>query len=327
MVSIAAVALIWLSAHERRLRREALIDPLTGVFNRRSFMEFSVREEARANRGGNTFAVLMVDIDHFKRVNDTYGHPAGDTVIRELAAVASRTLRPSDILARYGGEEFVVSLPDTNQEQAQIVAERLRHAIEATAVIGDAGAIRFTISIGVAICSHDTPLKDAIVRADQALYAAKRNGRNRVELSQSPDTSKAAAPSSAAPPLVSMGRAARGILVVDDDREIRDLLAECLRGNGYAVETVANAADALRVIETDPTVALLFTDVVMPGGMDGFVLGTRAEAIRPDLKVLYMSGYAAPAAASATSGKAIHLLRKPFRLSQVLESIAVALNR
>jgi diguanylate cyclase (GGDEF)-like protein len=266
----------------------------------------------------------MVDIDHFKRVNDTHGHPAGDTVIKELADVATRTLRPSDILARYGGEEFVVSLPDTDQEQALVVAERLRKAVEATAVVSEAGAIRFTVSIGVAICTHRTPLKDAIERADKALFAAKRNGRNRVEVSQSVVLPGISPPRDT--PSAIAARAAVRILLVDDEEDIRELLAECLKQGGYTVITAGTAADALRVIETDPSVTLLFTDVVLPGNSDGFELGRRAEAIRPDLKLLYMSGYLGPAAIGGMTGKAAQLLHKPFRMSHALETVAVAVG-
>jgi diguanylate cyclase (GGDEF)-like protein len=315
IVSLIAVALVKFAEREHNLRWDALIDPLTGVFNRRSFLEFSVREEARAQRGGAGFAVLMIDIDHFKRVNDTYGHQAGDAVIKELADVATRTLRPSDILARYGGEEFVVSLPDTDYAQARVVAERLRTAIETAAVISEAGAIRFTVSIGVATCSHNQPLRDAIARADKALYAAKNAGRNRVEPGP-------LAMRTAEQPLDTTDtREARRILVVDDETEIRNLLAAWLEDSGYVVVSATGAADALHIIETDPTVNLLLTDVVMPGGLDGYELGRRAAALRPDLKLLFMSGFS-----NNDAPRNAPLLQKPFRMSHLLDSIAATLG-
>jgi diguanylate cyclase (GGDEF)-like protein len=326
MVSLAAIAMIRLSGHERRLRREALIDPLTGVFNRRSFLEFSSKEEARTRRGGKTFAVLMVDIDHFKRINDTYGHPAGDVVIKELADVATRVLRPSDVLARYGGEEFVINLPDTTQDQALVVAERLRRAVEASAVVSDAGAIRFTVSVGVATCSHRTPLSEAIAHADKALYAAKQNGRNRVELSLAAALPERSSPAATDESSAEADVEGKRILLVDDEDEIRGLLADWLKDSGYTVLTAGNAADALRIVETDPALALLFTDIVMPGELDGFDLGWRAQAMRPDLKILYMSGYVRPEATDPTRGASVHLLPKPFRLSHVLESVGRALS-
>jgi diguanylate cyclase (GGDEF)-like protein len=326
MVSIAAAALAKLAEHERGLRWDALIDPLTGVFNRRSFLEFSAREEARARRVGTSFALLMIDIDHFKRINDTYGHQVGDTVIKELAEVATRMVRPSDILARYGGEEFVVSLPDTDADQARVVAERLRAAVEAAAVISDDGAIRFTVSIGFATCSHGTPLREAMARADQALYAAKRNGRNRVEASIAapPD---APPPASADAPAADAAQAARAILVVDDETEIRELLAGWLRDSGYDVVTAPNASAALRMVQAEPSIALLLTDIVMPGSIDGYDLGRQAVALRPNLKLLFMSGYNTPAAQAGAPLADAPLLNKPFRMSHVLDMVAFALER
>ena len=326
IVSITAMALSRFSGLERKLRRQALIDPLTGVFNRRSFLEFAVKEEARTQRGGKNFAVLMIDIDHFKRVNDIHGHPVGDAVIKELADVATRTLRPSDVLARYGGEEFVVSLPDTTQDQAQMVAERLRQSVEATAVVSDTGAIRFTISIGIAICSHATPLDAAIARADKALYAAKRKGRNRVEMSLAAGAPAATAQTMSSEISESEAAMQNVVLVVDDESEIRELLAEWLRQSGYVVLTAGNAADALGLLETGPAISLLLTDIVMPGELNGFDLGRQAEALRPGLKLLYMSGYDAAAPVRAARGEAAQVLQKPFRLNNMLESVAAALR-
>jgi PleD family two-component response regulator len=190
-------------------------------------------------------------------------------------------------------------------------------------VVSDTGAIRFTVSIGVASCSPRFSLKDAIVRADKALYSAKKNGRNRVALS----------PASAHPDgleqIVSkkVARPAGRILVVDDELEIRELLANWLEENGYTVVTAGNAADALHVVETDPTVELLFTDTIMPSGLDGFDLGRRVGAIQPEIKTLYMSGYVRPSAVHPAGDGTINLLQKPFRLGDVLDVVAVALAR
>jgi diguanylate cyclase (GGDEF)-like protein len=185
MVLGTAVALGRLATAERKLMLRALTDPLTGVFNRRTFLDMSSKEEARARRRGTLTSVLMMDIDHFKRVNDTYGHGVGDQVIKALAAVAIKGLRPTDILARYGGEEFVVTLPETDGDVARLVAERLRAALEQAVVKADGvGEVRFTVSIGVATFATGVPLAAAMERADQALYRAKEGGRNRVEISE-----------------------------------------------------------------------------------------------------------------------------------------------
>jgi diguanylate cyclase (GGDEF)-like protein len=182
MVVLTAVSLHRLATSERQLMLRALTDPLTGVFNRRTFLEMSGKEELRARRRGSPTSVLMMDIDHFKRVNDTYGHPVGDLVIKTLAETATKVLRPTDILARYGGEEFVVTLPETETAAAKLVAERLRVALEKMVVPADGREVRFTISVGVATFMKGVALATAMEHADQALYRAKQNGRNRVEV-------------------------------------------------------------------------------------------------------------------------------------------------
>ncbi len=183
MVVLIAITLGRLASAERKLMLRALTDPLTGVFNRRTFVEMSSKEEERARRRGSLTSVLMMDIDHFKRVNDTHGHGVGDLVIKMLAEQATKSLRSIDILARYGGEEFVVTLPDTDADVASRVAERLRAALERAVVRTDAGIeVKFTVSVGVATFTTGVPLARAMEAADQALYRAKHAGRNRVEI-------------------------------------------------------------------------------------------------------------------------------------------------
>jgi diguanylate cyclase (GGDEF)-like protein len=341
LVSLTALGIRALSAREHRLRLQAYVDPLTGVLNRRSFLELSSKEESRSRRRAYELAVLMVDIDHFKKINDTHGHGCGDAVIRALADLCSHALRPSDIVARYGGEEFVISLPETGLEQAQLVAERLRHSVSQATVAAEGATIRFTVSIGVAICSRDSSLAAAMRSADEALYVAKGNGRNRVELA-SPIPVAAAAPAKAPAadlviaPLKTNGNATHGdgvpalttestILVVDDEADIRDLIADWLAGHGYKVLVAACAADALRLIETDPNIELMCTDIVMPGDLNGFDLARRAEQIRPGMKLLYMSAYSVAETVRAAQGEATPLVHKPFRLDYLLETIESAL--
>jgi diguanylate cyclase (GGDEF)-like protein len=185
MIVVTAVCLARLASSERQLTLRALTDPLTGVFNRRTFLDLSGREEVRARRRGSLTSVLMMDIDHFKRINDSHGHPVGDQVIKALADNATKSLRPTDILARYGGEEFVVTLPETDAQVAERVAERLRASLQHLVIAIEGGTeVRFTVSLGVATFATGVPLAAAIERADQALYRAKQNGRNRVETSE-----------------------------------------------------------------------------------------------------------------------------------------------
>ena len=171
-------------ADKQRLEILARTDPLTHTANRRALMERLGAEIERARRYALSLSVLMVDLDHFKLVNDTYGHPIGDEVLRNTARVLQREARTVDIVARFGGEEFVVVLPETGEEGAVAVAERIRIRIAEQAVLPAAGydSARVTASIGVAVVpSSDVGgAEDLIALADQALYRAKSGGRNRV---------------------------------------------------------------------------------------------------------------------------------------------------
>lgn len=181
-----------LVAVQTALADMAVRDALTQVYNRRHFMELARREVARAHRTGHSLSLVMLDLDHFKTINDTYGHPAGDEVLRRAVNCLRTSLRQSDILARYGGEEFVILLPETDHAQAQQGAERLRSTLAQHPFLLDHGPLPVTASLGVATwtpsplaLSPTAPapstaavLKTLIQRADQALYAAKQQGRN-----------------------------------------------------------------------------------------------------------------------------------------------------
>jgi diguanylate cyclase (GGDEF)-like protein len=155
------------------------IDSLTGLHNRRAFDEHLPREVARSQRLGEPFCLLMIDIDHFKRLNDTYGHPAGDAVLRSVARAIAGCTRPSDLVARYGGEEFAVVLSGVDRADGLAVAERIRRQVAQA----DSGPHRVTVSLGVAQFwpYRGDSGEQLLVRADQALYAAKHGGRNRVQ--------------------------------------------------------------------------------------------------------------------------------------------------
>ncbi|MFQ6548697.1 diguanylate cyclase [Aestuariibius sp. 2305UL40-4] len=170
----------------------ALTDPLTGLHNRRYAMSHLSRMAEDARSLGRDYAVMMIDIDHFKRINDRYGHPVGDAVLVALAARLRKALRPEDMLARIGGEEFVVALPGASQVEACATAERLRKLIAACPIdLPEGGSLPMTTSIGVAMAwTTDTPgsLSEALVgRADEALYRSKADGRNKVTLFETSD--------------------------------------------------------------------------------------------------------------------------------------------
>ncbi|MDH4150196.1 MAG: GGDEF domain-containing protein [Betaproteobacteria bacterium] len=169
-----------------RLERETLTDPLTGIFNRRYLDRRLHEETAVARRYGRPLSVMLLDIDHFKRINDGYGHQIGDHVLSALVEVVAGVLRESDIFARYGGEEFMIIAPHTPQLRATDLAERLRKCIEAhqfklTNERGEDLDIRLTVSIGVASFSDEIADMDKLVHAaDENMYRAKHEGRNRV---------------------------------------------------------------------------------------------------------------------------------------------------
>ncbi len=164
-----------------QMEHMATRDGLTGLTNRREFMSRLEEASARHRRNGRTFSLLLTDIDHFKSVNDTYGHPVGDEVLRRVSAAFRETLRECDLPARYGGEEFIVLLEETEIEGAVVIADRLREAIAALVFQSEQGPFQCTISMGVAQWPGDAEeLKELIDASDQALYASKKNGRNRV---------------------------------------------------------------------------------------------------------------------------------------------------
>ena len=158
-------------------------DAMTGVLNRRKLDEELAQELSRARRYGRPLAVVMLDIDHFKKVNDTHGHLAGDQVIRHMAAVAKSCLRISDLIGRYGGEEFVVVLPEVGLAGAEIVAERIRTSLAESSIVFGDSRIAVTASLGITELRSDTPNPEALVHeADVALYLSKGRGRNCVSI-------------------------------------------------------------------------------------------------------------------------------------------------
>ncbi|NQW01536.1 MAG: diguanylate cyclase [Rhodospirillales bacterium] len=168
---------------EKEMRLLAATDPLTGARNRRSFFDIGNRELARSNRYNRPLSLLMIDIDHFKKFNDTYGHAAGDLVLKNFADECIRTLREQDTLGRLGGEEFGVILPEIDLDRAKVTAERLRQNLMDLETMADGKTLKFTVSIGIGQCAADDVTIDrALGQADNALYTAKDNGRNRVSV-------------------------------------------------------------------------------------------------------------------------------------------------
>ncbi|MBL8518981.1 MAG: GGDEF domain-containing protein [Betaproteobacteria bacterium] len=174
--------LLYKERAEDDAQRQAATDPLTDTFNRRMFLELGSKEVARSRRSLVPLSLIMMDLDHFKKVNDKYGHAAGDDVLRRFVDVTNICLRREDMLVRYGGEEFCVLLPEVSDLQAEALAERIRYAVEHAMFRWRDQAIPVTVSIGVASLrgEEDETLAELLQRADEALYAAKNGGRNRV---------------------------------------------------------------------------------------------------------------------------------------------------
>jgi two-component system cell cycle response regulator len=161
-------------------------DALTGLFNRAFILEIVAKELIHSSRTGSSLGVIIADMDHFKEINDQYGHLAGDDVLRSVANTISRVVRPYDAVGRYGGDEFLIVLPECDLEMSRQAAERIRRMLEETAVVTREGQVRITMSFGVTACQGATTasIDDAFKLADESLYRAKCQGRNWVDPSR-----------------------------------------------------------------------------------------------------------------------------------------------
>nr|WP_315463217.1 GGDEF domain-containing protein [uncultured Rhodoferax sp.] len=171
-----------LQSKQRELERLTRQDGLTGLFNRNTFVELSVNELNRAKRQGSATTILLMDLDHFKRINDTWGHPAGDAVLRHVAQTMVNSVRSTDLVGRLGGEEFIVLLPHTAPEAGRKIAEKIRQRLELSDMRWEGTRIAVTSSIGLAgtTANENRSFDSLYTEADKALYLAKQRGRNRV---------------------------------------------------------------------------------------------------------------------------------------------------
>jgi diguanylate cyclase (GGDEF)-like protein len=186
LYAVGTVFVIFMLVSERTVtahKTAASMDPLTGLFNRRGFAEATSRVIEREANAGRPVTVMIFDIDHFKSINDRFGHPAGDEILKLFATVVVNTLRITDLSGRIGGEEFAALLP-CSLEEAVIAAERVREAFESSGIVDETGPVDTTVSIGVAGGPAGTELEVLLAAADTALYQAKRGGRNRVEAAE-----------------------------------------------------------------------------------------------------------------------------------------------
>jgi diguanylate cyclase (GGDEF)-like protein len=175
-----------LTEKNEELRELSITDSLTGLYNRRHFMEVLANEVARASRHKHAFSVMMIDTDHFKKYNDSFGHQAGDDLLKKIGIIFKESLRSIDSASRYGGDEFIVLLPEVGSEGAFEVGNRLRERVPAETRSGETKRVPVTLSIGLAVFpEHGETLEAIVASADSALYHAKRNGRNQVVLASS----------------------------------------------------------------------------------------------------------------------------------------------
>jgi diguanylate cyclase (GGDEF)-like protein len=190
MIVMVVLAFLLLTAAKDEIglqhRDQALSDPLTGVPNRRAFEAEANRILLRAARDRSTTALILLDLDHFKSINDTWGHAVGDRALQSFAATVAAQLRGGDVLGRLGGEEFAVALAGNRMDQAAVLAERIRRAVSGKPILAAETSINLTVSIGVAAVRGAATLDSLLAHADAALYRAKATGRNRVELAAVP---------------------------------------------------------------------------------------------------------------------------------------------
>ena len=186
LYAVGTVFVIFMLVSERTVsahRAAASMDPLTGMFNRRGFAEACARVIEREANSGRPVTALIFDIDHFKGINDRFGHPAGDEILKLFATIVINNLRISDLSGRIGGEEFAALLP-CPLDEGVLAAERVRQAFESSGIVVEEGPVDTTVSIGVAGGPAGTELEVLLAAADTALYQAKRGGRNRVEAAE-----------------------------------------------------------------------------------------------------------------------------------------------
>ncbi|HWQ12867.1 MAG TPA: response regulator [Roseiflexaceae bacterium] len=299
----------------RSVRTHMVRDGLTGLLNHAAVDQHLEREIARARRMGSDLALALIDVDHFKRVNDTHGHPAGDRVLKSLARLLQQGLRNSDVIGRYGGEEFALILPDTDGARAVEVLERLRTSFAGVRHRAGDTVFSVTLSAGVA-CLADYPDTAMLTAAaDQALYAAKRSGRNRI-VRAAPD--ELAAPAAEAAGLapgthewITIAGAPPRVLVVDDDPDIGRLLAVWLASRGMEVDVLESGEAAVSHLDRGPP-DLIFLDLLMPG-MNGLQVLEHIRDAGLDSAVILTTAFGSEQVAiDALRRGADDYLRKPF---------------
>ncbi|RRR74621.1 MAG: response regulator [Candidatus Viridilinea halotolerans] len=303
----------------RTMRRMMVRDGLTGLFNHSVTHDLLMREVSRARRTEQPLAVALIDLDNFKRVNDQYGHPVGDRILRSLARMLRQRLRITDLVGRYGGEEFIAVLPETTAANALLVIDSIRERFGRIEHQTNLGPLRVTFSAGVAELQPNGEPSMLVALADLALYQAKRHGRNQVSTSDAAMHDQDLRHSPLAAKLFVETPAAT-ILVVDDDPNIRELFQLWLTASGYRVEAAASGSEALnRIAQGGIDVAII--DLSMPevSGLD-VLIQLRRQSLDPAVIMTTAFG-SEQIAISAMRHGANDYLRKPLEYSELRTTI------
>lgn len=300
----------------QNIRRQLGLDSMTQLNNHDRFLENLQREMNRAARYRTPLSVIMADIDHFKSINDFFGHLAGDHALRSIAAQMKQVMRDSDQIARYGGEEFAIILPMTQPEDAMTVAERLRQSVESMQIRYNERPIAVTMSFGVAAMEggREEDVESLIKKADEALYEAKKMGRNSCCCYEKP----------APPPPTA---AARTVMVIDDEEVVLLTVAKMLERLGYTVIVAGSGREALDIFHKQrASIDLVIMDMMMPDiGADQLLGAIREQRSRT--KVILSSGYSL---AHVKSGSLIKntdgFLQKPYQLAELSKIARAAIQ-
>ncbi len=284
-------------------------DDLTGLHNRKYLEDSLARMDAFSKRYARPMAVLWVDLDHFKDINDSLGHSTGDHVLAEFADLLARVIRSSDVVARYGGDEFIVALPEAGPDPALLLATRILEATRAHVFCHGQKAFHLTASVGVASNEQDVQglsFSELLANADEAMYHAKQRGRDQAVLwsiaGELPDHATGSVPSVPVPSPARDGARPR-ILIVDDEPSITTLLEKILRSRDCDVVTCAAAPAAIEALKQQPgAYDLLLSDIGLPG-MDGLELIDAARRFDDSIVCIVITGH-------ATTDQAVNALRR-----------------
>jgi diguanylate cyclase (GGDEF)-like protein/putative nucleotidyltransferase with HDIG domain len=322
-----------------RVREMAIHDAMTGLYNRLHIEDEFRQVWERSNRYKDPMAVVIMDIDHFKAINDSYGHAAGDEVLKEFAWLLKETSRTSDIVGRYGGEEFLVILPRGDRVDAAAFGDRLMREVRKHVFCADSLSLMLTNSIGISVWDGNQGPNDAqelLAEADRALYAAKHAGRNCVRMwsrarreqgeDKQPQTKSRTVRRAAGQPQSDAPAKGR-VLVVDDDAAIRQMLSVMLRREGYEVFEEERGETALQRIEREVgTMDIVLADLQMPG-IGGIELLKKAHSLDESLITIIISGHATVSnAIESLRYGAYDFVQKPFVYRQLSAVMKRALD-